>query len=279
MSQFPVEVIAELPSVVMFTAPNAGPKTLDGTHTYIVGKNGAYVIDPGPLNPEYQDCLFGWIKEQRVSVQGILLTHRHPDHAPGTVALRKRARVPVWSSSTDNLEGVDPVALQELRDGDFLETDGDRLRVVSTPGHTPDHLGFWLEKALIFFAGDTILGEGSTLIAPPEGDMALYLHSLENIRALRPRLIAPGHGPVIRDPEGKIEEYVRHREKREEQLVHALERGPGTVEELVARVYADVDPTLHGLAQGSVEAQLVKLAADGKVMKAGDVYRQATTSE
>jgi glyoxylase-like metal-dependent hydrolase (beta-lactamase superfamily II) len=149
---------------------------------------------------------------------------------------------------------------------------GDVLRVIATPGHAPDHVAFWLERGRVLFAGDTILGQGSALVAPPEGDMAAYMRSLERIRKLGPRIIAPGHGPLILDPNAKIDEYVRHREQREAQLLEALQRGPATVEELVRKIYVDVDPTLHGLAAQSVRAQLAKLRMEGRIHMLADRY-------
>jgi hydroxyacylglutathione hydrolase len=156
-----------------------------------------------------------------------------------------------------------------FHDGDSFTLSGEVLRVVATPGHVQDHVAFWLEASRILFSGDAILGQGSTLIAPPDGDMQDYLRSLQRMKELRPRLIAPGHGPVVCDPTAKIEEYVRHRREREEQILRALDRGPAGVDELVRRVYVDVDPRLHRLARGSVEAQLAKLLSEGRVAEAG----------
>lgn len=270
------DAVVDLPSLVMFTAPNPGPKTLSGTHSFVVGHHPAYVIDPGPAIKDYLGAMAQWVTEQNIVVEGILLTHSHPDHAPGAPLLAGMLDAPVLASADmpeDIARGLCADAL--LNDGDTLRVAGDVLRVVATPGHAHDHIAFWLEGARVLFAGDTILGEGTTVIAPPEGDMSLYMQTLERIRELRPYLIAPGHGPLIRDPGAKLEEYVAHRRQREEQIIQALERGPATIEELVARVYADVDPGLHGLAAGSVEAQLIKLTREGRAAERGNLYALA----
>jgi glyoxylase-like metal-dependent hydrolase (beta-lactamase superfamily II) len=259
--------------VVRFTAPNPGPKTLEGTHTYVVGEDHAFIIDPGPSLPPYQDALAAWLSVD-VGLATILLSHGHPDHAPGAARLSFSMDAAVWAPDAMSQEAADSLEVDHrFSDGQRFEVDGDRLEVVMTPGHTPDHAGFWLVNAGVFFSGDTILGTGTTLIAPPEGDMAVYMETLERIRALQPRIIAPGHGPLILDPAAKIDEYVAHRRGREEQILAALEAGPATLEELVERIYSDVDPRVLDLARGSVEAQLIKLAREGKVVKQNGRHR------
>jgi len=258
----------------MFTAPNPGPKTLDGTHTFVVGRKVAYIIDPGPESGSYQADLAEWLKNDGAVVRAVLLTHGHPDHAPGAVRLKGLLDVPILASTGMPEQEAEALGAQrELSDGQYLTTDGDRLGVLGAPGHTADHVVFWLEGARVLFAGDVILGQGTTLIAPPEGDMVAYLQTLEKLRRLDARVIAPGHGPLIDDPVKKIDEYVRHRKEREEQIVRALQSGPTTVEDLVRRVYVDVDPRLHGLAAGSVHAQLLKLCREGRAQEVDGVYR------
>jgi glyoxylase-like metal-dependent hydrolase (beta-lactamase superfamily II) len=262
----------------MFTAPNPGPKTLDGTHTFVVGQDQAYIIDPGPYLPSYQDFLARWLRENERRPHGILLTHGHPDHAPGATHLKRLLGVPIWSSAEmADAQAQDLSVDQRFTDEIPFDVDGDRLLVFASPGHAADHVAFWLEKARILFSGDTILGQGSTLIAPPEGDMTAYMATLEALQRLGPRLIAPGHGPVVTDPQRKIEEYIQHRREREAQLLRELSHGPAGEEELVARVYTDVDPTVRSLARWSVQAQLAKLVAERKVIRSDDLYRLPDT--
>jgi len=258
----------------MFTAPNPGQKTLDGTHTFVIGRDHAYIIDPGPYLPSYQDFLAHWLQKNDRRPEAIFLSHGHPDHAPGAAHLKNLLTVPIWSSTAMADEQARQLSVDKrFEDGRSFHVDGHTLRVIAGPGHAADHVAFWLEEARILFSGDTILGQGSTLIAPPEGDMAAYMGTLEAIRRLRPRLIAPGHGPIVTDPEVKIEEYIRHRREREEQLLQVLAQGPAGEEELVSGVYTDVDPALHSLARGSVQAQLAKLVAERKVIQSGNLYR------
>lgn len=266
--QAAAETINVSPRVVMFTAPNPGPKTLSGTHTYLVGRESAYVIDPGPEIGEYQTSLANWIHQDGTQVKALLLTHSHPDHAPGARLLGNLLGVPVLSSASMPAETARALGSDALlEDGVHLPVDGDVLEVIATPGHAPDHIALWLRNARLLFAGDTILGEGTSLIAPPEGDMRLYMQTLGRLALLEPLSIAPGHGPVVLDARAKIEEYLSHRREREAQIVEALKAGPATIEELVRRVYATVDPKLQPLAAGSVQAQLLKLEAEGKIQE------------
>jgi glyoxylase-like metal-dependent hydrolase (beta-lactamase superfamily II) len=273
MNQLSPEVLTGGPRVVMFTAPNPGPKTLSGTHAFVIGNERAYVVDPGPANPSYQRSLATWLSGAVRRVDGVLLTHGHPDHAPGAALLAALTGAHVWASErmTEPRQAGAGVDRLYSPDESFV-VDGDELRIVLSPGHSPDHVAFWMPGARILFAGDTILGQGTTLIAPPEGDMVQYMETLERFRALNARVIAPGHGPVIHDPDAKIEEYIEHRRQREAQIVAALEDGPTRIPDLVARIYRDVDPSLHGLAAESVNAQLEKLVREGRVQAAGDVF-------
>lgn len=271
--ELPPDIVHQDPDVAMFTAPNPGPKTLSGTHTYVVGKKGALVIDPGPASPEYQYQLASSLRALDIDVAAILLSHGHPDHAPGARLLKDFLGVPVMASPCMSSEDADAAGVDRFFvDSETFESGSDTLQVLAAPGHTRDQVAFWMPRSHILFTGDTILGSGSTLIAPPEGDMGDYMETLERLDALQPRLILPGHGPVVSEPAAKIAEYVAHRRDREKQLVQVLADSPGTVSQLVARLYADTDVRLHGLARGSVEAQLEKLTREGKVGRAGEIY-------
>jgi glyoxylase-like metal-dependent hydrolase (beta-lactamase superfamily II) len=269
---FRPEIVSSHPRVVMFTAPNPGPKTLEGTHTFVVGHAPAYVIDPGPESEVYVTALSRWLSETGRQVNGILLSHSHPDHAPGARLLRALLGAPIWASPETAADLADALGVDHRFDGRAFPVEGDELRIFPSPGHTLDHVGFWLPLSRLLFAGDVILGQGSTVVMPPEGDMALYMHSLASMRELQPTLIAPGHGPMIFDPIPKIDEYLAHRRQREEQILETLGRGPNTVEGLVSQIYIDVAPELKELAGGSVAAQLQKLEKEGRVDRDGDHF-------
>jgi glyoxylase-like metal-dependent hydrolase (beta-lactamase superfamily II) len=266
--------VSQRPPVAMFTAPNAGPKTLSGTHTFVVGHKHAFVIDPGPEISDYQHGIVDWLKVVEIRPSAILLSHSHPDHAPGAVVLKKALDIPVWASEYFAQEAVSGLDIdQRFESGSRFPIDGDELQVLASPGHAEDHVSFWIPGARIFFSGDNILGQGSTLVAPPEGNMVAYMESLEVARRLNPAIIVPGHGPIIGTPLAKIDEYVAHRRAREEQLLAVLRDGSGTVQDLVARMYTDTDPRLHELAGYSVKAQLEKLKTEGKIVEESDRIR------
>jgi glyoxylase-like metal-dependent hydrolase (beta-lactamase superfamily II) len=254
-------------------APNPSPMTLDGTRTYVVGRERAAVIDPGPDDPAHRDAILRALHGRAPSV--ILLTHAHPDHADGAAPLAARTGAPVRMAkgALVSVPGIDGW----IGDGEQIATDAGVLHAVATPGHVPEHLCFlWTggparhERALI--AGDLFMGGGdTTLVAPPEGDLTQYLASLDRVQALRPSVLHPAHGPDIPDAAEAIERYRRHREERIAQVVRALRQGPAAPGELVARVYGDgLHPALVAAAEGSLRAILAHLAATGRARAAGE---------
>ncbi|HEU4528615.1 MAG TPA: MBL fold metallo-hydrolase [Actinomycetota bacterium] len=240
--------------IVRILAPNPGVRELDGTNTWIVGRWPAAVIDPGVDDPAH----LAEVLEAAGRVGAILLTHDHPDHAPGAATLAVRTGASVLSAG--RVEGR-----ERLRDGEAIRMPGVHLVTVATPGHTPDHVAFSLPEDRALFTGDTVLGRGTSVIDPPEGDLTQYLRSLHRLRELEPRTIYPGHGPVVLDALGKLDEYLAHRQMREEQVLAGLAEGPRTPEELVPEIYGDYPVELHPLAARSVLAHLLKLEAEGRV--------------
>jgi glyoxylase-like metal-dependent hydrolase (beta-lactamase superfamily II) len=222
------------------TAPNPSPMTLEGTNTYVVGREPAVVIDPGPDDAGHIEAVRA-AADARGGIGVVLLTHGHGDHSDGVEAL-----------------GVEPTPLS---DGETVAG----LQAIATPGHAEDHFCFLLGKAC--FTGDLILGMGSTIVGPREtgGSLLDYMRSLERLQRLDLDVLYPGHGPQIDDPQAKIAEYIEHRLMRERRLVAALERGERSKAALLAEVWDDVPAKLRGPAAIAMEAHLEKLRDEGRL--------------
>jgi glyoxylase-like metal-dependent hydrolase (beta-lactamase superfamily II) len=273
-----LRVVIDHPVIRMATAPNAGPKTLDGTHTYIVGSDPAYVVDPGPDLPAYLDDLAEQLRETGTQVRAILLTHGHPDHAPGAARLAELLGAGVYGSPKIADDAVIGVELNTLSSPMTFPLAEDVIEVLETPGHSEDHLAFWMREARILLAGDTVLGRGTTLVQPPEGNMAVYMETLNRFLTMQPQLLLPGHGPVVTDPQAKLAEYIEHRRLREQQVLQVLHRESATPKQLVDQIYSDLDPTLQTLALGSVEGILQKLVSEQRVIREGDMFQLLESS-
>lgn len=252
------------PLVRRIVAPNAGLLTGSGTNTYLVGIDEVAVIDPGPDDAGHTEAVVGCGGDR---IRWILVTHTHPDHWQGAAALKARTGAEVLGFRAGG--GFEPD--RQIGEAEILEGTEFRLVALHTPGHASDHLCYLLEDDRMLFSGDHVLGGSSVLVAPPDGDMAAYLRSLERLQALRPplRSIAPGHGDVIGDAKRALAEYVGHRHERERAILAALQAGATTVDQIVAEVYADVPAELHPTARQSVHAHLIKLVADQRVVGAG----------
>jgi glyoxylase-like metal-dependent hydrolase (beta-lactamase superfamily II) len=239
--------------IVRVLAPNPGLRELDGTNTWIVGDAPALVIDPGP---EHEGHLAEVVRTAG-RIGRIVLTHDHPDHAPGAIRLGELTGAPVSAIRP-------PDGSERIRDGERVGAGPTELLVVATPGHTPDHAALFLESDRALFTGDAVLGRGTSVIDPPEGDLMAYVRSLHRMRDLEPRTIHPGHGPVVFDAMAKLDEYLRHRDDREREIRDALGADGRTIEEIVPDVYAGYPADLYELAGRSVLAHLLKLEAEGR---------------
>lgn len=238
-------------------APNPSIYTLDGTNTWVVGRDPSIVIDPGPdLSEHLADVV-----HEAGRVGAVLVTHDHPDHAPGAVPFAEMVGAPVYAA---RLAGA-----EELRAGQRVRAGRLDLIAVHTPGHTSDHMAFFEPGSGGLFTGDAVVGRGTSFIDPPDGDLVQYLRSLKRLQELDPRTIYPGHGPVVVRAQEKILEYLAHREERQTQVLEALANGPCTIAEMVEVIYADHPKDVHPLAARSVLAHLLKLADEGLAERTG----------
>lgn len=224
--------------VVRVRAPNPSPMTLDGTNTYVAA---GWAIDPGPADEGHLQAVLAAAGGR---LDGVLLTHTHPDHSDGAERLAE-------------LAGGVAVILPD-RDGP-----AGPFEAVLTPGHAPDHVCLLLGGAC--FAGDLVMGTGSVFIMPGEGSLSAYLDSLRRIRALDLDVLCPGHGPYVWDPAAKLDEYVAHRLERERLLLEALDAGARDTDELLDRAWADAPAELRPVAALSLQAHLDKLREDGRL--------------
>ncbi len=241
-------------------APNPGLFTGPGTNTYLVGDDELVVIDPGPRDGSHRSAIEAAIGGR--TVEAVIVTHTHPDHAPLANPLAKALGVPAIGYRPG--PEFDPDRL--LADGEAIEVGTDRLTAIHTPGHADDHLCFL--SGGVLFTGDHIMGGSSVMIE----HLAPYLASLERLQGFHLERLYPGHGPEIERPQEVISWYIAHRLQREAEIIASLEEGATTVSEVVERVYREVDPALHPLAARSVEAHLEKLVEERVVrLNAGRV--------
>lgn len=219
-------------------APNPGPMTLEGTNTYLVGSDPCVVIDPGSEDPAHLEAIRA-VAAERGGIGRVLLTHSHADHTAGAEELEVE------------------VVLAEGGEEHF------GLLAVATPGHAADHVAYLAGG--VCFAGDLVLGLGSTIVPPGGGALAAYMDSLALLQASDIDLIAPGHGPWITDPEAKLAEYVEHRQMRERRLLTALDGGERSRAALLAAVWDDVPAELLPMAAMAMEAHLEKLEEEDRL--------------
>jgi glyoxylase-like metal-dependent hydrolase (beta-lactamase superfamily II) len=224
---------ADPKGIIRIRAANPSPLTLDGTNTYVLQR---WVVDPGPALPSHVAAIRRAADD---GIEGVVLTHSHADH----------------SEAADLFDA--PVTLPS--DGEVVGP----FRAIATPGHSPDSVCLVFERAC--FTGDTVLGAGSVFIAPGEGSLSAYLDSLRRLRELDLNVLCPGHGPYVRDPAAKLDEYIAHRLDRERRLVAALDAGLRTRDELLDAAWPDAPPGLRPAAALTLVAHLEKLAEEGRL--------------
>jgi glyoxylase-like metal-dependent hydrolase (beta-lactamase superfamily II) len=278
------DLVVELhPLVRRVLAANPSAFTLHGTQTYIVGRGEVAVIDPGPDLPEHVEAILAATAGERIA--HIICTHTHRDHSPATRPLKAATGAPIT--------GCAPLALQDdgpradasfdadyapdrvLVDGERLEEPGWTLEAVATPGHTSNHLCLALLEAKALFTGDHVMGWSTTVISPPDGDMAAYMASLDKLMARDDVIYYPAHGDPVENPQRFVRGLAGHRRQREGQILRLLGEAPRPIPAMVEKMYVGVDPRLHGAAGRSVLAHLIDLEMRGKVVRAGEDWRIA----
>jgi glyoxylase-like metal-dependent hydrolase (beta-lactamase superfamily II) len=251
------------PGVRRIVAPNPSMMTGPGTNTYLFGVDAVAVLDPGPRIEAHLENIQA---KAGAAIRWILVTHTHPDHSPGAALLAKKTGAELIGMAAPDGPHQDKTFKPDrhLSDGDVLETDEFRLEAVHTPGHASNHLCYRHAGTNYLFTGDHVIDGSTVVIDPPDGNMKHYLRSLQRVKLLRCVILAPGHGELIDEPDRAIDWIIEHRLEREAKVIAALGANPNiTVRKLVPYVYEDVDEKLHGWAERSLLAHLLKLEDDG----------------
>jgi glyoxylase-like metal-dependent hydrolase (beta-lactamase superfamily II) len=269
------------PLVRRVVARNASPFTFKGTGTFVIGRGRVAVIDPGPDLAEHVEALLHALRGETVS--HILITHTHMDHSPAAAAVKAATGArsygfgPHGSGRADHgvggktEEGGDQNFVPDvaLREGQVVDGPGWRMTAIETPGHTSNHLCFHLAEENTLFSGDHVMGWSTSVIAPPDGDMAAYMRSLEKLLRREDAMYRPTHGAEIRDPHPYVASFIAHRNERTDAILARLAAGDDTIPAIVREVYVGLDPRLVAAAGRSVLAHLVALIEDGHVTADG----------
>ena len=264
------------PGIARILAHNPSAFTYYGTQTYLLGDEELAVVDPGPALDEHVDALLAAIGGRPVAA--ICCTHTHRDHSPAARPLAEASGAPIVGCAALALETVGPradaafdgdyVPDRVLADGDSIMVDGKPLTAVATPGHTSNHLCLAYGDALL--TGDHVMGWSTTVVVPPDGDMAAYMASLDKLRARSDRIYYPAHGPPVANPRQYVRGLIGHRLQREKQILRLVGERPRDIPDIVANAYPGLDPRLVTAAGGSVLAHLLDLEARGLVDRQED---------
>jgi glyoxylase-like metal-dependent hydrolase (beta-lactamase superfamily II) len=264
-------------------APNPSPFTYTGTQTFIVGEGEVAVIDPGPDDDGHVEALLRGLEGERIAA--ILCTHTHRDHSPAARALAAAAGAPIIGCAPLSLDD-DGVRSDEsfdteyrpdtvLTDCEAISGPGWTLEAVATPGHTSNHLCFALRESGALFSGDHVMGWSTSIVAPPDGDMAAYMASLERLLGRDEAVYYPAHGPAVERPHAHVRALIGHRRLREKQVLAQLEAGERRISSMVTKMYVGLDPRLLGAAERSVLAHLIELEGRGLAVRDEAGWRPA----
>jgi glyoxylase-like metal-dependent hydrolase (beta-lactamase superfamily II) len=283
------------PGVRRIVARNPGPFTFRGTGTYVVGEGEVAVIDPGPDLEEHVAALLASLADEQVT--HILVTHTHRDHSPAAKALKAATGAPTYGFGPHGV-GLQPTGLSRggrrgepgseeggdwdfvpdvvARDGEWIDGGKWRFEAVHTPGHTSNHLCFALPDSGILFSGDHVMGWSTSVIAPPDGDMASYMASLDKLLGRPDAVYWPTHGPAITEPQLHVRAFIAHRREREAGIIDCLKAGIETIDAMVERLYVGLNPALRGAAGRSVLAHLIDLIGRDIVVAEGPAKGKAS---
>lgn len=270
-------LLRRTPLVRRLLAHNPSAFTFTGTGTFVVGNGTVAIIDPGPADPAHIAALIHALKDEVVS--HIVITHTHMDHSPAAPALQAATRA--------KIVGCVPLVLSDdgpradagfdasyapdhvMVDGESISGPDWTLTALATPGHTSNHLCFALAEEKALFSGDHVMGWSTTVVAPPDGDMAAYMASLRKLLDRDDVIYHPTHGEPVTEPQRFVRGLITHRKQRENQILKLLGEGPNSIPAMVAVMYRQVDKGLHPAAGRSVLAHLIDLRTRGVVANAG----------
>jgi glyoxylase-like metal-dependent hydrolase (beta-lactamase superfamily II) len=257
-------IAARVSAPIVLDPGNPGPMTGTGNHTYlIVSKGAAGLVDAGVGQPDHLRALDRALVAHDASLQMVLVTHNHSDHIDGVGAIAAAHPQSRFARCVGAEEAARGVVWVGLAEGEHVHIGDASVRVVSTPGHSPDHLAFWDETAGIMYTGDLVVAGSSVMIDVAHGgNLVQYLSSLRRVLDFGPRQLFPAHGPVIDDPAAVVHSYLEHRQMREDQIVAAIRAGDRTVEAIAESIYDGLEAPLMSAARENVRAHLEKLAAD-----------------
>ncbi|MCY3813210.1 MAG: MBL fold metallo-hydrolase [Gammaproteobacteria bacterium] len=269
------------PGIRRVIARNPSAFTLYGTGTYILGHGDVAVIDPGPADPAHIEAIARATDGETIT--HMLVTHTHMDHSPGCRLLAEHTDAPTFGFGPHGAGKIaDGVQVEEGGDMDFtpdvtvaggetIEGDGWSVECVYTPGHTSNHVCYALEEGRVLFSGDHVMGWSTSVISPPDGDMASYMESLELLLERDDAIYWPTHGPAITEPKRHVRAFIAHRREREEQIRQCLARGTRRIAEMVPTMYAGVAKQLHPAAARSVFAAMAYMVERGEVVCEGEL--------
>lgn len=283
------------PLVRRVLAPNPSPYTFTGTQTWLVGAgNEIAVIDPGPAgsglsigDPKdingagHVEAILRAVGGARVTA--ILCTHTHRDHSPAAAPLKAATGAPIIGCAPLSLTDDGPRADSAfdpdytpdriLTDGDRIKGEGWTIEAVTTPGHTSNHICYALIETGAMFTGDHVMKWSTSVVSPPDGDMADYMASLQKLYDRKDRIYYPAHGPAVENPRQLVRGMIGHRRMRERQILNELEKGPRPITQMVETMYKGLDARLKGAAGRSVLAHLIDLNQQGRAAFDGDIWR------